>query len=79
MTTVPILIIALIFLGLAIGGGAGFFGGRETEVITQGLVNVVPHSAWPESEGITYEELKETLLSTPDGEKGYEVLAVSYS
>ncbi|KAK4504215.1 hypothetical protein PRZ48_005131 [Zasmidium cellare] len=72
LTTIPILIIALIFLGLAIGGGAGFFGGRETEYKTQSLVDEIPHSVWPESEGITYEELKKTLLETPDGEKARE-------
>lgn len=72
LTTIPILIIALLIIGLALGGGASFFGGRETEVATQGLLGDIPHSAWPESEGITYKELKKTLLDTPDGKKARE-------
>lgn len=32
----------------------------------------VPHAAWPESEGISYKDLKKTLLDTPDGKKARE-------
>jgi N-acetylated-alpha-linked acidic dipeptidase len=32
----------------------------------------LPHSAWPQSEGVAYDELKELLLDTPDAAKARE-------
>lgn len=74
--TASLLLITLIFLGSSIGGGGRFFSEREiTTAPHQTTIdheNEIPHSSWPESEGIKYEALKQTLLSTPDGEKAKE-------
>jgi N-acetylated-alpha-linked acidic dipeptidase len=60
-----------VFTALAISGKDVFGGGHDTESFATSILDV-PHAAWPESEGISYEELKKTLLDTPDGEKARE-------
>jgi N-acetylated-alpha-linked acidic dipeptidase len=74
--TASFLFIMLIFLGSSIGGGGRFFSEHEIKTVSYQITtdheNEQPHSSWPESEGIKYEALKQTLLSTPDGEKAKE-------
>jgi N-acetylated-alpha-linked acidic dipeptidase len=68
--TSGLLIVAIVFIGLAIAGKAVFpidDGSKSPK-----HAGHYPHAAWPESEGITYEELKKTLLDTPDAKKARE-------
>ena len=37
-----------------------------------GPATAIPHSAWPQSQGITYEELQQILLDTPSADKARE-------
>lgn len=71
----PALIILLLVVGLIYGGTKGIFGGNkkksEPDSIASSSVEL-PHSAWPESEGIRYSDLKQTLLDTPDAKKARE-------
>lgn len=74
--TALFLCITLTFLDSSIGGGGKFFSQHEIKTashqVTTDHENEIPHSSWPESEGIQYEALKQTLLSTPDGQKAKE-------
>ncbi|SMY18793.1 unnamed protein product [Zymoseptoria tritici ST99CH_1A5] len=63
-------IAAIVFVGFAIAGKTVFPIGDDSKSPNHG--GQVPHSGWPESEGIDYEDLKKTLLDTPDGERARE-------
>lgn len=68
LSIIPVLVLVAVFTALAISGKRPLTGGRDSESSVQDI----PHSAWPESEGISYKQLKKTLLDTPDGEKARE-------
>ncbi|EME46743.1 hypothetical protein DOTSEDRAFT_87222 [Dothistroma septosporum NZE10] len=75
LTAVPALLIILLVTGLIYGGTKGVFGGNkiksEKESIPYSSLEL-PHSGWPASEGISYGELKQILLDTPDAKKARE-------
>ncbi|CAK4031777.1 Zn-dependent exopeptidase [Lecanosticta acicola] len=77
LATFPVLLLIAALISLAVTGSAGRLGDHQTrQTVTQSIFQSpdleLPHATWPESEGIRYEELKETLLNTPDGEKARE-------
>ncbi|KAK1810680.1 hypothetical protein LTR12_014962 [Friedmanniomyces endolithicus] len=81
LTSIPILTLAIIFC-IAIAGQSDLFGDHQTEnapFLSLPLSNVsipsehkLPHAAWPASDGISYDKLKQILLDTPSPERARE-------
>ena len=70
LTAVPLLTLLIILFCIAIGGESDLFGEHESVVrIIESLDLPLPHSAWPESDGLSYQSLKKILSETPDPEK----------
>ncbi|KAK1059424.1 hypothetical protein LTR74_012648 [Friedmanniomyces endolithicus] len=79
---IPILTLAIIFFCIAIAGQSDLFGDHQTEnapflslPISDGVVtneHKLPHAAWPASDGISYEKLKQILQDTPSPERARE-------
>ncbi|RMY54388.1 hypothetical protein D0863_13644 [Hortaea werneckii] len=75
LTAVPLLTLAIIFFCLAISGQSDLFGDPDYNAGSlSGSVDVglLPHEAWPSSDGIKYDKLKQILQSTPDASKARE-------
>ncbi|EME83696.1 uncharacterized protein MYCFIDRAFT_215389 [Pseudocercospora fijiensis CIRAD86] len=72
--TCAVIALAVVFLGAALAGNTGLLGDHRTDASTEhfATAEILLHEAWPESEGISYEQLKKTLLETPDGKKARE-------
>lgn len=74
--TVPLAVLVGALVALAVTGSAGWLTDRQTKGLehdaAQHAEAVLPHAAWPESEGISYKHLKKILLETPDGDKARE-------
>lgn len=75
LITVPLLALAIVFFGVAIGGDNDLFGDRKHltpfDAPPLGLAEL-PHPSWPQSDGLSYSELKDILLKTPSAEKARE-------
>ncbi|USW49007.1 Putative PA domain, transferrin receptor-like, dimerization domain, peptidase M28 [Septoria linicola] len=71
--TSAILVAAGVFLGIALTGNTDVLKGKPRGG-TEDFASIaeLPHTAWPESHGISYKELKKTLLATPDAKKARE-------
>ncbi|KAK5123009.1 hypothetical protein LTR85_003575 [Meristemomyces frigidus] len=69
LTAIPLLTVAIIILCIAIGGQNDIFGDDQTETSSK---TGLPHAAWPASDGISYDDLKHILHSTPDASKARE-------
>ncbi|KAK0318705.1 hypothetical protein LTR91_020178 [Friedmanniomyces endolithicus] len=82
LTAIPILTLAIIFFCIAIAGQSDLFGDHQTEnapflslPISDGVVSneyKLPHAAWPASDGISYDKLKQILQDTPSPERARE-------
>ncbi|KAM0720241.1 hypothetical protein Q7P37_004377 [Cladosporium fusiforme] len=75
LIAVPLLTLAIVFFCVAIGGDNDLFGDRGTSLLSSVLRSSdhdLPHSSWPQSDGISYSELKKILSNTPDAEKARE-------
>ncbi|KXT08944.1 hypothetical protein AC579_10305 [Pseudocercospora musae] len=72
--TSAVIVLAVVFLGAALAGNTGLLGDHRTEASPEhfAAADILLHEAWPESEGIGYEQLKKTLLETPDAKKARE-------
>ncbi|KAF4556045.1 Transferrin receptor-like dimerization domain-containing protein 2 [Elsinoe fawcettii] len=76
LVTIPLLTAAVLLLSIALSGETDLFGDRPTDLpfrwpwqwLWPHKHHRVAHPAWPESEGITFEELKKILNETPDEE-----------
>jgi N-acetylated-alpha-linked acidic dipeptidase len=75
LITVPLLALAIVFFGVAIGGDNDLFGDRghltTSDAPHLGL-SELPHPSWPQSDGLSYSELKDILLKTPSADKARE-------
>jgi N-acetylated-alpha-linked acidic dipeptidase len=75
LIAVPLLTLAIIFFCVAIGGENDLFGDRghatPFDVPHLGL-SELPHPSWPQSDGLSYSDLKDILLKTPSAEKARE-------
>lgn len=70
LVTVPILTLAIIFFCVAIAGQSDLFGDHQTEQHTFSALEAgVPHTSWPASEGLSFDNLKKILRDTPSPEK----------
>jgi N-acetylated-alpha-linked acidic dipeptidase len=72
---VPLLTFGIIFLCIAIGGDNDILGDRHDAPpinALQGKLHELPHPSWPQSDGLTYSELKDILLETPSADKARE-------
>ena len=70
LITVPILTLAIIFFCVAIAGQSDLFGDHQTEQHTFSALEAgVPHTSWPASEGLSFDNLKKILRDTPSPEK----------
>ena len=75
LISVPLLAVALLFFCVAIGGDNDIFGDRghaESFKAPHTSSFDLPHPAWPQSDGISYDELKDVLLNTPSADKARE-------
>lgn len=69
LIAIPLLSIAIVFFCIAIGGDNDIFGDRGRILsFNSGL----PHQHWPDSEGLSYSNLKKVLLDTPSADKARE-------
>nr|POE99431.1 putative glutamate carboxypeptidase [Quercus suber] len=62
LIAIPLLTLAIVGVSVAITGSEPF-----DDATT--LVSILPHSSWPESNGLSYTALKKLFLSTPDAGK----------
>lgn len=73
IATSIILTAATIFLGIALTGHTDLLRGKPRAAPGELFaIEGLPHNAWPESHGISYDQLKKTLLDTPDAKKARE-------
>jgi N-acetylated-alpha-linked acidic dipeptidase len=75
LIAVPLLTLAIVFFCVAVGGDNDLFGDRgrltpSTAPHTE--LSELPHPSWPQSDGISYTELKDILLETPSADKARE-------
>ncbi|KAK3725931.1 hypothetical protein LTR37_000079 [Vermiconidia calcicola] len=76
LTTIPLLTVVIVLLSVAIGGESDVFG--EHEITAPSYLHSssfelrLPHSSWPESDGLDYAELMRILQETPDPDKARE-------
>jgi N-acetylated-alpha-linked acidic dipeptidase len=75
LVLVPVLTFGIIFLCIAIGGDNDILGDRDDASLfdaLQGRFPDLPHPSWPQSDGLSYSELKDILLETPSADKARE-------
>ncbi|TKA73631.1 hypothetical protein B0A55_07495 [Friedmanniomyces simplex] len=82
LTTIPLLTLAIVFFCIAIAGQSDLFGDHQTENspfsgdVSSSSASAseykLPHAAWPASDGISYDELKQILHDTPSPERARE-------
>jgi N-acetylated-alpha-linked acidic dipeptidase len=73
LTAVPLLTLLIILFCIAIGGDSDLFGESGTILYHSDLrKDVLPHAAWPESDGLSYKTLKKILVDTPEPERARE-------
>ena len=76
MATIPIVTLILFFIIISIGNESDLFGDHDTEGSDpdafQALETYLPHSSWPETHGLNYNELREILSETPDPKRARE-------
>lgn len=71
----PLLTLAIVFFCVAVGGDNDLFGDRGANLLSslsRTSKHELPHPSWPQSDGISYSELKKILLNTPEAEKARE-------
>ncbi|GAB7365116.1 hypothetical protein MBLNU230_g6206t1 [Neophaeotheca triangularis] len=73
LTSIPLLTLIIVLFCMAIGGQTDLFGDHKTKSESlERVVYDIPHPSWPESDGMSYEQLQRTLLDTPDPAKARE-------
>lgn len=75
LIAIPLLTLSIVFLCLAISGQSDLFGDHGSEssrLVTSLSDSELPHAAWPASDGISYDKLKQILQSTPDANRARE-------
>lgn len=63
---------AIVFIGISLFGNIDLLKGRPRTETEHFATADLPHSDYPQSEGLSYHDLKELLLDTPDSKKARE-------
>lgn len=79
MATIPLITLVIIFVIIGIGGESDVFGdhgsdgpdGSDLDAFAN-VQRYLPHSSWPETDGLSYDELRKILSETPDPERARE-------
>lgn len=63
---IPILALVIIFFCIALAGDSNQFGDHDTSPVH---LSGLPNPSWPQSEGLSFDDLSRILLETPNAEK----------